>query len=269
MSVYSHPRPIPWTGGDGFPTDTAHAPGISELPGTPELTGAPELPGARELPGTPELLWQRSSSLNELPRYPLEGHDRVLVLTAHPGDEVLGVGGSLAVLAAGGARLRTVFTGNGGDDESLRRLGLVPDEAVHRLGLPDGALDDCEDELTDIIARMIGAFDLCLAPWTGDAHPDLESVGRAASVAGASAGVTVAHYPILMWHWAEPADVQVPWYLASRVELPEWARAAKQDAISLREGWARTPGGLEYDDGALLDARESAYFDRPFEVLFA
>jgi LmbE family N-acetylglucosaminyl deacetylase len=66
------------------------------------------------------------------------------------------------------------------DLDSLSRLGIDEREVI-RLGLPDGALADYEGELAEIVDRMAEGFGLCLAPWSGDLHPDHEAVaaGRA------------------------------------------------------------------------------------------
>jgi len=99
-----------------------------------------------------------------LPKEPLEGP--VLVLAAHPDDEVIGCGGMLAWHAAQGHRVTVVHMTDGalGDPEgkaddikaTRRREGI---EALRRLGidqlrhwdLPDGGLPERRDE---VVARL-------------------------------------------------------------------------------------------------------------------
>jgi LmbE family N-acetylglucosaminyl deacetylase len=111
---------------------------------------------------------------------------------------VLGVGGTVAVLAAAGARLRLVAVTDGesshpghGDPAGLARrraqersaallaLGAGSAEVV-RLGLPDSGLSDRESEIAARLRGLVTGFDACLAPWAGDVHADHEAVGRAA-----------------------------------------------------------------------------------------
>ena len=66
-----------------------------------------------ERPGTDEAQWRAWAGLRQLPVADLTGWARVLVLAAHPDDEVLGVGGTMALLAAAGARLRLVAVTDG------------------------------------------------------------------------------------------------------------------------------------------------------------
>jgi LmbE family N-acetylglucosaminyl deacetylase len=56
---------------------------------------------------------------------------------------------------------------------------------VVRLRLPDTGLADHEQELSDILAEQCAGFEVCLAPWEGDAHADHEAAGRAARRAAA------------------------------------------------------------------------------------
>ena len=53
----------------------------------------------------------------------------------------------------------------------------------------------------------------------GDGHPDHEAVGRAAASACAHTGSTLLEYPVWMWHWATPADPDVPWDRAHLVRV--------------------------------------------------
>ena len=76
------------------------------------------------------------------------------------------------------ARRRTAETA-----AALRALGARAAEVI-RLRLPDSGLAAREDELTAALAPLVAGFDLCLAPWDRDLHPDHEAAGRAARRAG-------------------------------------------------------------------------------------
>ncbi len=232
-------------------------------------------------PGTTEETWASWPGLQRLPVARPQAWRSVVVVAAHPDDEVLGVGGTMAILAAAGIRLRLIAITDGeashpgADPEviaqtrvresaaALDRLGAGRTEVV-RLGLPDTGLAGHEQELSDILAEQCAGFEVCLAPWEGDAHADHEAAGRAARRAGQQAGQTVLTYPVWMWHWAEPGDQRVPWHRARRIMLPSGLAARKQAAIA-----AFTSQLTDRDAGAdpVLPPGIVAHFTRRHEVL--
>jgi len=68
-------------------------------------------PNRIDLPGTPEEAWWLE--LRHLPAASLRAWPSVVVVAAHPDDEVLGAGGTMALLAAGDARLRLIAVTDG------------------------------------------------------------------------------------------------------------------------------------------------------------
>ena len=236
-----------------------------------------------DAPGTDERTWAAWPWLSTLPGSGLAGLSDVssaVVVAAHPDDEVLGVGGLLSVLAASRARLRLVAVTDGERSHkghaspvplarrrtgetaaALRALGARTVEVI-RLRLPDSGLEHREGELTAALAPLVTDFDLCLAPWDRDQHPDHETAGRAAHQAGAA---TLYYYPIWMWHWAAPADPRVPWDRALRIPLPPRAVARKRAAITCFASQLQDRGhGL----GPVLTPGTVAHFTRSVEVLF-
>ena len=199
-------------------------------------------------------------------------------MAAHPDDEVLGAGGLISMLAASRARLRLVAVTDGEGSHrgrtspaslarrraaetgaALRALGARAAEVI-RLGLPDTSLAGREDELATALAPLVAGFDLCLAPWDRDMHPDHEAAGRAARRAGSR----ILCYPIWMWHWASPADPRVPWDRALRVPLPPRAVSRKRAAITCFASQTEDRGhGL----GPVLTPAMIAHFTRAMEIL--
>ncbi|MCO7222484.1 PIG-L deacetylase family protein [Klenkia sp. PcliD-1-E] len=209
---------------------------------------------------------------------------RVVVCAAHPDDEVLGVGGAMALLAAAGVELVHVAVTDGEASHpgnpvlapaqlaaareaesgaALAALGVSPVDAV-RLRLPDSGVAAHEDRLVEeLVPRVLGA-DLVLATWTGDGHPDHEAVGRAALVAAARAGVPVAQYPVWAWHWSHPGDPRLPWDRARAVALPPGVQAAKRAALDCFTTQVRPLG----PDPAVLPPEVLAHAHRDHEVLW-
>ncbi len=232
-----------------------------------------------EAPGTDEAVWDAWDGLAGLPAASLAGWASAVIVAAHPDDEVLGAGGIMSLLAAGGARLRLVSVTDGEAShpglaqpaalaqrrtaetaQALRALGAERTEVV-RLRLPDTGLAGHEDELTARLARLTAGFDVCVAPWDGDVHADHEAAGRAARRAS---GRTLC-YPVWMWHWAAPGDLRVPWRRALRVPLPARAAARKRAAIGCFASQLADRGaGL----GPVLAPGTVAHFSRDVEVLF-
>jgi LmbE family N-acetylglucosaminyl deacetylase len=174
------------------------------------------------------------------PQRPTSG--RAVVIAPHPDDEVLGPGGTLAMLAEAGADIVHVAVTDGeashpGYEELLRRmrpresaraavqLGAVP-STVHRLNHADGRIEPTR--LATELTRVIRMGDLVLAPWSRDGHPDHDRTGVAALMAAHRRGADVLAYLVWTWHWATP-DTNVPWNRACRVDLePEVARRKRR-----------------------------------------
>lgn len=233
-------------------------------------------------PGTDERSWAAWPWLSTLPSsglVALAGVRSAVVVAAHPDDEVLGAGGLISVLAASRARLRLVAVTDGERSHrghttpaalarrrtaetaaALRALGARAAEVV-RLGLPDSGLVRREDELAAALVPLVAGFDMCLAPWELDMHPDHEAAGRAARGAAPAA---LYYYPVWMWHWASPADPRVPWDRALRIPLPPRAAARKRAAIRCFASQIQDRGhGL----GPVLSPGVIAHFTRAMEVL--
>jgi LmbE family N-acetylglucosaminyl deacetylase len=235
-----------------------------------------------DAPGTDERVWAAWPWLSTLPRAGLAGLASVksaVIVAAHPDDEVLGAGGLISMLAASRARLRLVAVTDGERSHkghastaslarrrtaettvALRALGARSAEVI-RLGMPDSGLASVEGELATALAPLIADFDLCLAPWDGDLHPDHEAAGRAVRKAGPR---SLYCFPIWMWHWASPGDRRVPWDRALRVPLPSRMVNRKRAAITSFASQLEDRGhGL----GPVLAPGDIAHFTRAMEVL--
>ncbi len=235
-----------------------------------------------DAPGTDERSWAAWPWLSTLPGAGLAVLARVrsaVIVAAHPDDEVLGAGGLISILAASRARLQLVAVTDGERSHrgrtspaplarrrtaetgaALRALGARAAEVI-RLSLPDSGLAGRENELAAALAPLVAGFDLCLAPWDRDMHPDHEAAGRAAR--RAASGVMYC-FPIWMWHWASPADPRVPWDRALRVPLPPRAVSRKRAAITCFASQTEDRGrGL----GPVLPPGMIAHFTRTMEIL--
>ncbi len=236
-------------------------------------------------PGTAEAEWRSWPRLHELPALDVTGWPSVVVVAAHPDDEVLGVGGALAMAAAAGARMRLVAVTDGEASHpglegaaadqlaacrvaetvgALRELG-APAEIV-RLRMPDTGLARREPELRDRLTELVAGFGVCLAPWDGDLHADHEAAGRAAADACGARGVDLLTYPIWAWHWAHPRDSRVPWDRAVRVPLSAEAAERKRVAIDCFASQLRPRGETR---PPVLPPEVVAHFLRDQEVLIS
>jgi len=233
-----------------------------------------------DAPGTPESAWRAWPGLGQLPVLDAAEWASAVVVAAHPDDEVLGAGGTIAALAARGARLRLVTLTDGeASHPHLRGKSIAPrrtaetlaalralgagDTEVIRLGLPDSGLAAHEHDVTARLQELAWGFDLLLAPWDRDAHPDHEVAGRAARAARSGEGTL--WYPVWMWHWARPGDPRVPWHAAGRVPLRRRVAACKRRAIGCFASQLQDRSGTQ---GPVLPAGIVAHFARNIEVFF-
>ncbi|WP_327269168.1 PIG-L family deacetylase [Streptomyces sp. NBC_01218] len=238
--------------------------------------------------GTSEAEWARWDGWKTIGTAPrIEGP--VVVVAAHPDDEVLGVGGTLARLTAAGTEVHVVTVTDG--EASHPGSRRVPPEALARLraeelavalddlgvdrgrrtrlGVPDTRVDAYEDEVAGRLADAVraGGARLCLAPWTGDLHADHEAAGRAARTAARDTGAALWYYPVWTWHWAAPGDARVPWDSVRRLPLTAGEQARKARAIS-RFRTQTAPLADDPDDPTvILPPAELLHHRRPFEVI--
>src|SRR5947209_1292475 len=144
------------------------------------------VPNRIDRPGTCEEAWDSWPHLRHLPAADPRTWPSAVIVAAHPDDEVLGAGGTMALLAAAGARLRLVAVTDGeashpGADPAavartrtaesaaaLAALG-VTDIDVIRLRFPDTGLAARERDLAAILREQCAGFAVCLAPWPEDA----------------------------------------------------------------------------------------------------
>ena len=230
--------------------------------------------------GTPEPDWL--PHLPPLAPLPLEPPPaRAVVVAPHPDDEVLGVGGLLALLAAAGTQVQVVAVTDGEasnpggsvpPDELAARRRVETAAALDRLGvhadvthlqLPDGGAAGLERPV--LAALTLRPGDWLLAPWSLDGHPDHEAVGRACESAAARDGARLLAFPVWAWHWAGPADL--PWHRAQRVDLPPEVLVAKAAAVAQLVTQVAPLGPLPEDD-PVLPPHVLARFARPCEVVF-
>ncbi|MGH9102411.1 MAG: PIG-L deacetylase family protein [Acidimicrobiales bacterium] len=236
--------------------------------------------------GTPEADWRAAGIPEATPLLSLEGATHIVVVAAHPDDEVLAVGATLRRLGDAGARLELVAVTDGegshpgsGAVEPAELAALRPAESaealrrlqVHlaseqRLGLPDGRLHGRVPELAGRLAEIADRRTWLLVSWRGDGHPDHEAVGRAGAQAAARCGARLIEYPLWAWTWAAPWDPRVPWGTARAVPLTPALRRAKAHAVQAFRSQisALGPGA---SDGPVLPPGVLEHFDRTAEVL--
>jgi LmbE family N-acetylglucosaminyl deacetylase len=172
--------------------------------------------------------------------------DRLLVVVAHPDDETLALGGTLAELAAAGVHVRVVSLTSG--EAALDHVGeRVEDlagrrrEELRRAGTALGlagctALDLPDSRLADHPARVEAAVraavdehrpDRVATLWHADPHPDHRAVSRAAlAVCGQD---LVAEFLLWTVHWTDPRDVPDDVVPVTRGEA---ARQARETALA-------------------------------------
>jgi LmbE family N-acetylglucosaminyl deacetylase/precorrin-6B methylase 2 len=199
--------------------------------------------------GTPHRAWLESPALRGAPV--LAGAPAaLLVVAAHPDDEVLGAFGSLDAAARRGIPITVIVATDGEGShpgsptldpaalaerrraeqaQALAGIGAT----IVRLGLPDGHVRAHRHELVRSIAPVLAALPegaLVIAPWAHDGHPDHEAVGDAVAALAREQGRDCAWAPIWAWVWGQPGDLD-PGQLR-RVPLDAEARAAKARAVA-------------------------------------
>lgn len=234
---------------------------------------------------TDEAEWAGWPLLRTLPVVP-RPTGRVVVVSAHPDDEVLGAGGLIAALAgtAPSPIFVTVTDGEAshpgspgvrpGDLAEQRAAELVSGlrmlghqrPTITRLGLPDSGLAPHVDELAQGIGRAVTGADLVLCPAVADGHIDHATVGRV-TLQVCRGRAPVWQFPIWVWHWTLPGADGVPWDRARRFEISSAERARKRAALACFTTQTR-PLPADGSGTTILPPEVLAHFDRPYEMFF-
>jgi LmbE family N-acetylglucosaminyl deacetylase len=210
---------------------------------------------------------------------------RLVVVTPHPDDEVLGAGGLIQTALSEGVLVEVIAVTDGEashphssvapalgladvrareTETALRRLGWN-EPVVTRLGLPDGHVGDHRSEVDAALGDILLPDDLCVAPWRFDGHPDHDACGEAALGAARAVGARSLSFLVWTWHWADPRGSDVPWDLCRRLDLSRRARARKRwSTMAFTSQIA--PLGPGAADAAILPSPLLRRFWRPFEV---
>jgi LmbE family N-acetylglucosaminyl deacetylase len=160
--------------------------------------------------------------LKDLPEFEIPP-TRILFISPHPDDEVLGAGALLAAAQAQGVEIvlaavtdgENAYPDNDGLAELRRReqtaatqaLNIAPAN-IHRFGLPDSAVTASIDTLVDLLRPLVTPGTHILAPWTGDFHPDHEACGQAARQVAEQTGATLTWYFFWAWHRGTPETLR-------------------------------------------------------------
>lgn len=233
-------------------------------------------------PGSAEADWLAAAPWADAPGLDIS-IDRLVIVAAHPDDETLGAGGLIATAAASAVDVSVIVATDGeASHPALPELGarrrlevaealreLAPRARLRFLGLPDGGLRESAAALRGALERELGPMPfgvLLVVPWWGDGHRDHRVAGEAA-LALSGPGVHVVGYPIWMWHWADPHDVDAVveperWRM---LPLSEDALAAKAAAVSRHTSQVSAISGAEGDE-PILHGGMLAHFARPFEL---
>lgn len=221
--------------------------------------------------GTPEHDWQ--VSLSSTPAWsPRPG--RLIVVSAHPDDEILGAGGLMHTWAAAGHPITVVSVTDGeaafpawrgldlvrrGELKGALRKLCPTHVTVVRIGLPDGGVARYANRLRNALLSLLDTGVTLLAPFERDGHSDHEVVGSVCCSLRNSQGVTLARYPIRTWHHTHPSEFGAAHW--GRFPLTFDARRAKARAVQCFHSQLHPP-----DARPVVPAHVLAHFERPYEA---
>jgi LmbE family N-acetylglucosaminyl deacetylase len=235
--------------------------------------------------GPGERAWAASPRLSDLrPLGDLRAR-RLVVVTPHPDDEILGAGGLIQKALAEGVLVEVIAVTDGEashphsrvaatldlpavrareTEMALRRLGWDR-PAVTRLGLPDGHVAETRRDLDAALSDILLPDDLCVAPWRHDGHPDHDACGDSAVSAARSVGARSLSFLVWTWHWADPFGSDVPWHRCRQLEMSRRAQARKRWSTLAFESQISALGPDDAD-APILPEPLLRRFWRPFEV---
>lgn len=150
----------------------------------------------------------------------------LLVVVAHPDDETLAMGATLAACSAAGAAVsllvltcgeaafdhvgeRPVGLGARRRSELLMAAEQLGAGRVSCLGLPDARLGDHADEALHAARTVTATIEptRVLTTWHGDPHPDHQAAAGVAAALAGQHGVPLTEMALWAPHWTDPAEL--------------------------------------------------------------
>ena len=222
-------------------------------------------------PGPSELEW--AAVCDGLDTFQWPPCERVVVVSPHPDDETLGVGGLICSALERGLPIVVLAVTDGEaastapDLAELRTAEMAaalrfldPQGSIRtlRLRIPDSKVSRAVDALTSSIATELDAGDLVVCPLPDDGHPDHAAVSAAATNAGRAAGAVVRWFPVWAWHCHDPRASVIS--RGARLALTEDALARKRRAAACHASQVE-------GDPPVVPVAMLVRLLRPFEVL--
>lgn len=189
----------------------------------------------------------------------------VLAVGAHPDDETLAMGATLAHLAMDGVPVHVLSATSGEaaldhvghhvpELARLRRTELLAAgralraESALALDLPDGFLQQHTETLVDAVLQAVTQHSpaMLMTLWRADPHPDHQAAAQAVLRAGEAVGLPVVELPLWAVHWTDPAQVS-----SSVVALRPAASARLAKAHALAAYASQTEPLLPHLDAVL------------------
>jgi LmbE family N-acetylglucosaminyl deacetylase/SAM-dependent methyltransferase len=238
------------------------------VPYSPEALSCPDTesgvrarPFSHLEPGTSEATWLLDNRWDDVPRLALDEvvrrYPKVVLAAPHPDDECLALGATLHDLAQASVDVTIVVATHGGVNAARRFEGeraiaaLSPHISTVWWDLPDGDLSDAEQDMRRRLAELVDDTTLLLAPVENDGHTDHEAVSRAAAAVATDRGAALLLYPVWLWHWATPRDVE--WTRVRSLAPSLSALQAKRAAIDCHRSQLVVDDGHPIVGAALLD----------------
>lgn len=231
----------------------------------------------------------------------------LVVVAPHPDDEIVGAGALIGAAVRAGIPVTVVAVTDGEgshppsaiapavlarvrtreSEAALAELAqLAPsgrvDTAIRRirLGLPDGAVSETEDDAVDGIAEVLESAPpgtWLAAPLRVDGHPDHDASGRAAHRAAARfPSVRTIEFPVWLWQHSAPGDTsEVDWDAARAIDVDDELWAARETAmdrfrsqLTLDHGVPADRSGTDPETAVVLPPRVRERMLRRRQVVF-